>query len=131
MKPKNAAYPHCFLCTEYAVRADVIENCKEINSSFNTFRFKYASICDNIFCTCRRDGDKISLAGRGCTKSLKDLYNESKMTLARRAVNPVLRDGAGAAAVYGFGIAERCVPAEGDRVLRIIIEKTGETKDVG
>lgn len=117
--------------TEYAVRADVIENCKEINSSFNTFRFKYASICDNIFCTCRRDGDKIRLAGRGCTKSLKDLYNESKMTLARRAVNPVLRDGAGAAAVYGFGIAERCVPAEGDRVLRIIIEKTGETKDVG
>jgi tRNA(Ile)-lysidine synthase len=117
--------------TGFVIRSEIIENCKEINSSFNTFRFKYASICDNIFCTCRRDGDKIRLAGRGCTKSLKDLYNEGKLTLARRAENPVLRDGEGPTAVYGFGISQRCVPARGDRVLRIIIEETGDTKNVG
>ncbi len=104
------------------ISADIIQNCKEIHSSFKTFYFKYASICDNIFCTRRRDGDRIRLAGRGCTKSIKALFNESKMTQSQKDLTPVIRDGKGVIGVYGFGIAERCVPAPGDTVLRINIE---------
>jgi tRNA(Ile)-lysidine synthase len=111
----------------FSVTAEIIDECKEINSSFKTFYFKYASICDNIFCTCRRDGDRIRIFGRGCTKTLKALYNEAGLSHSQRAANPVIRDGAGPVAVYGFGMAERCAAAPGDRVLRINIEKTGET----
>lgn len=106
-----------------SVSAKKIENCREIHSSFKTFSFKYASICDNIFCTCRRDGDRIRLAGRGCTKSLKALFNEKKMTQAEKDHTPVLRDAKGIVAVYGFGIAERCTPLAGDTVLCVNIEK--------
>jgi tRNA(Ile)-lysidine synthase len=114
-----------------AAETAIIENCKEINSSFSTFFFKYENICGNIFCTCRRDGDRVRLAGRGCTKTLKDLFRESGMTQAMRDLTPVLRDEIGIIAVYGFGIAERCAARPGDRVLRVNIEKDGETDNVG
>ena len=105
-----------------AVSAEKIENCVEIYPSFKTFYFKYASICDSIFCTRRREGDRIRLTGRGCTKSLKDLFNEAKMTQAEKDRTPVFRDGKGVVAVAGFGVAQRCAPSPGDTVLRIQIE---------
>lgn len=106
-----------------SVSAKKIENSREIHSSFKTFFFKYASICGNMFCTRRRDGDRIRLAGRGCTKSLKALFNEKKMTQTEKDLTPVLRDEKGVVAVYGFGIAERCAPLAGDTVLRVDIEQ--------
>ena len=107
-------------------KTEIIDSCGEINSSFSNFFFKYENICGNIFCTCRRDGDKIRLLGRGCTKSLKDLFSEKGMTQRQRALTPVLRDDKGIIAVWGFGIAERCAAAPGDKVLRVNIEKNGE-----
>lgn len=105
-----------------AVRCAVLTDCGEIHTSLNTFFFNYESICGNILCTSRRDGDKIRLAGRGCTKKLSDLFAERGYTQSRRNLTPVFRDDAGVAAVWGFGVAQRCAARPGDTVLRIDIE---------
>ena len=64
------------------------------------------------------------MAGRGCSKSLKALFTEAGMTRAQRERTLVLRDEEGILAVFGLAQAERSVPAPGDRVLQIWIEKT-------
>ena len=97
----------------------------EIHKSFNTFYFKSESICGRISVASRRNGAKIALAGRNCTKSLKKLFLEAKMTLPERLTTPVLYDEKGVIAVYGFGIAERCVPKPGDEIIKIQIIKDG------
>ena len=53
---------------------------QEIHNKFKTSLFKYESICGNIFCTSRREGDSIRPAGRDCGKSLKKLFTELKYT---------------------------------------------------
>ena len=108
----------------YSIKTEKLASCDEIFKSFNIFSFNYDSICGTISFTSRRDGDKIKLCGRNCTKSLKDLFSEAKMTQYERNMTPVLRDGKGVIAVYGFGIAERCKAKKGDTVLRVTINKT-------
>ena len=92
---------------------------EEVYNSFNTFLLKYESIEGNVTATVRRDGDRVKLAGRGCTKKLKQLFQEKQLTQPRRAVTPILRDEQGITAVYGFGIAQRCVAEIGDKILII------------
>jgi len=96
---------------------------QEVNNKFKTSLFKYESICGNIFCDCRREGDRINIAGRNCTKSLKKLFTELKMTQAERNMTPVLRDDKGVIAVLGLAVDSRCQARAGDKVLRIDIEK--------
>ena len=74
-------------------------------------------------------GDKIRLRGRDCTKSLKELFSEAKLSSIERAETPVLRDEKGVIAVCGFGVAERCIPRPGDKVIRVTINKTKLTGD--
>lgn len=102
---------------------------KEIHNSFNTFCFKSESICDKLYISSREAGDRIRLAGRGCTKSLKKLFAEARVPLVRRDRIPVLRDGAGVVAVAGFGMAQRCVPKTGDQVLRVEIIEEPERRE--
>lgn len=111
------------------VSAQIIGNCERIFKSFNILDFKCDSICGNISLTPRKSGDKIRLSHRKCTKSLKDLFNESGMSLRMRELTPVLRDEKGVIGVYGFGIDERCIARTGDRVLRVTINKTNRTGD--
>ncbi len=96
---------------------------QEIHNKFKTSLFKYESICGNIFCTCRRPGDSIRPAGRGCSKSLKKLFTELKLTQSQRNMAAVLRDDKGVIAVLGLAVDSRCEARPGDRVLRIDIEK--------
>lgn len=100
---------------------EYIRNCMEINKSFNTFHFKSESICGRILFASRRDGAKIRLEGRGCTKALKKLFREAGLTQEQRQNTPVLYDGRGAIAVYGFGVDERCAGAPGDDIIKIKI----------
>lgn len=97
---------------------------KEINNSFKTYCLKCEKIRGDILITSRRPGDRIVPAGRGVTKSLKSLFLEAGLTQAERDQTPVLRDDEGVLAVHGLALAQRCLPAEGDRVLRISFEKT-------
>jgi len=110
------------------VKASVIENCEAVNKSVNKFDFNCGSVCGKISLTSRRDGDKIALSYRGCTKSLKELFSEKKLPQEVRNMTPVLRDEKGVIAVYGFGIAKRCEAQIGDKILRIeiISDNTGE-----
>ena len=54
----------------------------------------------------RRNGDKISLAGRGFTSRLKVLFNES-VPFEQRSKRAILCDDNGIFYVEGFGIDER------------------------
>lgn len=56
---------------------------REIHSAFTTFVFKSAIIHDKLSVTPRRPGDRIRLAGRGCTKRVSDLLAERGLTRAR------------------------------------------------
>lgn len=112
------------------VSAKLIENCKKIDNIHN-FDFKYSGICGSISLTPRCNGDKIRFRGRGCTKSLKEIFRECNIPVGRRDMIPVLRDREGPIAVLGMGIAERTVPEIGDTVLRVKINKlysTGENE---
>ena len=99
------------------------ESGQEINGLFNTFCLKYESISGVIHCTGRRDGDKYRPIGRNCTKSLKSLFLERKMTQTQRELCPVFRDDKGILAVCGFPADERTKAEKGDKILRIVIEK--------
>ncbi len=96
-----------------------IKNCQEVHNSFNIFFFKNDSICGNMFVMSRLEGEKIRLAGRNCTKTLKKLFSEARLNGENKALVPVLYDEAGAIAVYGLGIAERCSPISGDSVVKV------------
>ncbi len=96
---------------------------QEIHNKFKTSLFKYESIYGSIFCTCRRPGDSIRPAGRGCGKSLKKLFAEHKLTQSQRDMTPILRDEKGIIAVLGLAVDSRCQARPGDRVLRIDVEK--------
>lgn len=90
------------------------------------FYFKSSGICDNITVRPRRTGDKVKLAGRGCTKTLKKLFIEKKIPDYSRDRLPVIADGEGVIAVMGIGIAERCIPGPGDDIISMTIYKTGD-----
>ena len=100
-----------------------LDEAGEIHSSLNTFFFKCENICGTITCTPKRDGDKIRLDGRGCTKKLKELFSERGLSLEERRAAVVLRDEAGPVAVVGFGAAERMRPGKGDAALRVDVIK--------
>ena len=101
-----------------------LEDCgKEIHGLFNTFYLKYENIHGVVCCTAWRDGDKIRPIGRNCTKTLKALFNEKKMTQAQKLTCPVIRDESGVLAVMGFAADERSKAESGEKILRVVIEK--------
>ena len=96
----------------------------EIHNSFNTFGLKCESMKGDVTVTVRREGDRVKLAGRTGTKKLKQLFQEQKLTRPRRLTTPVLRDEGGITAVFGFGIAQRCVAEIGDKIIFVqVIEQ--------
>lgn len=92
---------------DFEVSVSRCENDDISRGTVHSFFFNCGNICGNILCTPRRDGDRIRLAGRGCTKSVAKLFAEKRLTGRERAMTPVLRDEVGVLAVYGFGQAER------------------------
>lgn len=82
----------------------------ETDSSQNILKedFKYYIDCDKIhgklILRSRKEGDKISLAGRGCTKTLKKLFNEKAILPEARNAIVVAADESGVVAVEGIGV---------------------------
>lgn len=58
----------------------------------------------------RKEGDVITLAHRGCTKSLKKLMNEMKIPHTKRNRLIILADEKGVLWVEGIGCDARCTP---------------------
>ena len=116
------------LAGDYRISWEMPQCGDEIHNSFNTFDLNREKINGTVYVTEKRDGDRIRLAGRNCTKTLKALFQERKLTQRQRRTQPVLRDDAGVLAVPGFGIAERCLPEPGAAVIRVSWK---EYKEIG
>ena len=58
----------------------------------------------------REAGDSISPAGRGCTKTLKKLFNELKIPAENRNKLHIIADDLGIIAVLGYAVDERVKP---------------------
>lgn len=110
------------------ISCEYVPRCTEINKSFNTFCFKNENICGRILVGSRREGDKIRLLGRNCTKSVRRLFSEGHYGIGARTVCPVFRDDNGPIAVYGYGVDERCAGRVGDDC--IVIKFTKEREEV-
>ncbi len=84
------------------------------------------TICRNAVIRPRKPGDSIALKGRGCTKTLKKLFNESAVPPEKRNGLCVGADEAGLIFVEGFGVSERCaVTSATVTVMQITIEREG------
>jgi len=99
---------------------------KQIHSPFKTCTLKCESISGKVLATGRRAGDKLRPRGRGCTKTLKQLFTEAGYTAEQKKRAVVIRDDAGILAVPGLGTDERCTARPGEAVLYITIENMGD-----
>lgn len=101
------------------LRAEYADITGEIHTSLKIFYFQCEDICGTMSCTTRRDGDRLRVKGRGCTKKLADLMAERGIPASRRGLVPVLRDERGVLAVVGFGQDERTLPRQGGRLIKV------------
>ena len=73
----------------------------------------------------REDGDRIALVGRGCTKSLKKLFNELGIPSEQRGLLPIATDDEGIVWIHSVGIADRVkVGRETKKTATFIVNKT-------
>ena len=98
----------------------------EIQTSFNTFCFSCANICDKLTVASAAAGDTIVLRRRAGTRSLSKLLGEARVPVSQRPGVPVVRDARGVLAVYGVGQSERAFPAPQEDFYKIIIEPISE-----
>ena len=107
---------------------------EKINKTFNTFLFKYDSVCGKIVIRPRETGDKIALFGGSGTKSLKKLFIEKRIPLRERPRVPVVADEAGILAVLGIAngangaIDRRAACRPGDTALEIDFKENTHEK---
>lgn len=107
--------------TSLTISCEIVEKKLDIHSSFNIFFFKSDSIYGTIEVRSRRPGDQIRLQARNCTKSIKKLFSEAKIPPSHRDTIPIIADEQGVIAVYGFGVAQRCIPGPSDPMIKIEI----------
>lgn len=92
----------------------------EIHNSSNIFYFSVHRICGRMSLSVRQPGDRIRMPGRGCSKSMKQVFEEMGVPEQKRASWPLLRDEAGVIAVYGLGAAERAAARPGEEpIIRV------------
>lgn len=88
------------------------------------YRIDYDKINGSVVFRNRREGDKIAPAGRGCSKTLKKIFNETSVEPEKRSGLLIAADSSGILAVERVGVDERCaVTAETEKIMRIIIRR--------
>ncbi len=97
-------------------------SCKtpDLAKNRNTFAIKRDMIDGALYVRSRRTGDRIKLPGRPA-KSLKKLFIDEKVPAGIRGSIPVIASADAVAAVYGFGVDESYLPADGDEMIQITI----------
>lgn len=73
-------------------------------------QLNYDKIDPNFILRTRKEGDFFAPANRGCTKSLKKLFNEAKMSSFQRKSCIIAADNQGIFWVEGFGVSQRVFP---------------------
>jgi len=106
------------------VHKNDLEKIQKIHKEFLASCVDYDKIIGKAFIRSRVAGDAIRLAGRGCTKSLKKLFQERGIPPEVRNGVAVLADEAGPLWLEGFGCAERCqVDAHTNRAWQITVHE--------
>ena len=77
-----------------------------------------------MFVRQRKDGDKVLLYNRGCTKKIKKLFNESKISLQERSKIPIVCDDEGIVWIENFGVSQRCCVDQNTKHFKEIIIMT-------
>ncbi|MFA9380340.1 MAG: tRNA lysidine(34) synthetase TilS [Acetanaerobacterium sp.] len=96
------------ICAKVDIMCNFDENCSEkIHPNLLKNVLDYDNIRGTAYFRPRREGDRIRIARRGCTKTLKKLMNEAGIPAGQRALVPVLADEGGVIWAEGFGCAER------------------------
>lgn len=109
----------------FKVVSDIINNVETNNLQFVSqnsldYYFDYDKINGNVMLRGRLSGDRITLKSRGCTKSLKKLFNELSIPPEKRNEVVVLSDDKGVIGVYGIGIDSRVtVNSKTERILKL------------
>ena len=96
-------------------------------------KFEFSSKDVDFYCDCdringsviireRQEGDSIRPCGRGCTKSLKKLFNEYSVPIEKRSANIVIADSCGIIGIVGLCCDERVKVTEDTR--RVFTLKT-------
>lgn len=112
-----------------SILVEPVEIKEQIHSSFSIFYLKYDNINGTLSCTARRDGDRLRLRSRQCTKKLKSLFEESGLTKQQRQRVIVIRDERQVLAVEGFGVSEWAEARPGDRAWKISICRDHEERE--
>lgn len=86
----------------------VIKKIKNVNNLFSNNMLDCDKIIGELTVRTRLEGDSIRIHNRGCTKTLKKLFCESKIPLNIRECLPVIADEKGVVWVHNIGVASRC-----------------------
>ncbi len=85
---------------------EFLNKCELYNKKFD-FYCDCDKIIGSVVIRSRREGDKITPLRRGCTKTLKKLYNELGIPIEIRNKIPVISDELGVIGVCGYCVDER------------------------
>ncbi|MBQ8868454.1 MAG: tRNA lysidine(34) synthetase TilS [Oscillospiraceae bacterium] len=131
-KPQKRDFEYAFSLGEHALPDDRRLNIKAINyEEFENLKKNSTNLLKNCLCCDiiedgfvirnRRIGDEITLFPRNVTKTLKKLFNESKIEAEKRDIIPVLALGSRVLWAEGVGI-DRSVAVKKDSSNIILIE---------
>ncbi len=87
----------------YTVSLEKYKKILKFNSLLLNNAVDYDKICGKLVLRGRLGGDRIRLSGRNCTKTLKKLFNESKLDEYLREGLAVAADSEGVVWLQGFG----------------------------
>ena len=104
---------------------EYVDKINEIYNSLNTFCIKYDIISGKVTARPKKTGDRITLPGRGGSKSLKKLFIDEKIPLRERLNIPVIADDKDVIALSGFGINQKYEAEKGCAAIVIKILEAG------
>lgn len=97
-----------------------INNLQFVSQNSLDYYFDYDKINGNVLLRGRLSGDRITLNSRGCTKSLKKLFNELSIPPEKRNEIVVISDDKGIIGICGVGVDSRAVVnSKSERILKI------------
>ncbi len=106
------------------VNIEEINNLQNISKQGLEYYLDYDKISGKLIVRSRQAGDKISLKSRGCTKTLKKLFNELEISPEKRNKVAVIADEKGVVLVEGAGCDSRtAVTKSTGKVMIVRIKK--------
>lgn len=109
------------------VKYEITYKKEKINNLLTNNCLDYDKIVGSMVVRTRQEGDKIRLANRGVTKTLKKLFCELKIPEYMRNNLPVIADDNGVIWIYGVGISERVkIDSATENIVSILVEEIKE-----